>query len=284
MAGETVLFPAMKRINPGAGWFCRLSRIVGAGLLLGLHPVVNAEPPAVNPIATNTPVEGLTVDLGGGVKLELVRIQPGTFLMGSFQHNPPVHSVTLTKPFYIGKYEVTQEQWLAVMSENRSRFKDAKRPVENVSWEDCQKFLATLNATAVGRRFSLPTEAQWEYSCRAGGTNEFSKSDVEADLDSVAWHQKNAAKMTQPVGGKEPNAWGLYDMLGNVWEWCDDWWGNFDGADEIDPPGPKEGWMRVLRGGSWFNYGASCRTANRGFYEPTTRNDHSGFRVVVTVP
>ena len=240
-------------------------------------------------VTTNAPAvfppdpEQLTVDLGGGVKMEFVLIHPGTFPMGSVENSPPVHNVSITKPFYMGKYEVTQDQWLVVMRENRSKFNDPQRPVEHVSWEDCQKFLLTLNATAAGRRFCLPTEAQWEYACRAGSTNENWFGNDDADLGLYGWYMKNATRMTHPVGELKPNGWGLYDMQGNVWEWCADWYGSFEGADAIDPVGPMTGTVRVLRGGSWFNYAPSCRCTNRGFYEPQTRNAYCGFRVVVEV-
>ncbi len=266
-------------------------------LLLMVQPVVFGQQPvatlaAPNPViatpnATNTTIvippdpEQLTVALDGGVKMEFVLIQAGEFLMGSFQNNPPVHTVKLTKPFYIGKYEVTQEQWLAVMRENRSAFNDPKRPVENVSWEDCQKFIMALNVKATGQNFSLPTEAQWEYACRAGSADEDALGNADAVLNQSGWYLKNASRQTHPVGELQPNAWGLYDMHGNVWEWCADWFGAYEGSDETDPTGPATGWMRVLRGGSWCNYASSCHCANRGFYPPTTRNRYCGFRVVI---
>lgn len=242
-----------------------------------INPAVTTNASPVIPPA----LEQLTVELDGGVTMEFVLIPAGEFRMGSIQNNPPVHTVLLTKPFYIGKYEVTQEQWLAVMRENRSHFNDPKRPVENVSWEDCQKFLMTLNAKTNEQRFSLPTEAQWEYACRAGRADDDNFGNEDAVLDQSGWCLKNAAHMTHLVGGLQANDWGLYDMHGNVWEWCADWFGAYDGGDEIDPTGPTTGWMRVLRGGSWCNYATSCRCANRGFYQPTTRNRYCGFRVVV---
>ncbi len=261
------------------------------GLLLFIQTVAGQQP-VTAPASTNSVTtvlkvvppdpEQLTIDLDDEVKMEFVLIPAGEFLMGSFKNNPPVHNVKLTKLFYIGKYEVTQDQWLAVMRENRSHFNNPKRPVENVSWEDCQKFLMLLNAKATGQTFSLPTEAQWEYACRAGNDDNSPDND-DADLETSGWYLKNAAHMTHPVGELKPNAWGLYDMQGNVWEWCADWFGAYEGGDETDPTGPATGWMRVLRGGSWCNYAASCRCTNRGFYPPTTRNQYCGFRVVIDI-
>ena len=238
----------------------------------------NASPPVIQPDP-----EQLTVELEGGGKMEFVLIHAGEFLMGTSQNDPPVHTVKLTKPFYIGKYKVTQEQWLAVMRENRSHFNGPKHPVENVSWEDCQRFLMMLNTKANGQTFSLPTEAQWEYACHAGSPDEYCFGDDANDLAQCGWYLKNSMRRTHPVGELKPNNWGLYDMHGNIWEWCADWFGPYDGRDETDPPGPETGWMRVLRGGSWCNYATSCRCSNRGFYPPTTRNNYAGFRVVVDI-
>ncbi|NQT39791.1 MAG: formylglycine-generating enzyme family protein, partial [Planctomycetes bacterium] len=175
---------------------------------------------------TKEPPKKLAVDLGGGVELDLVLIPAGSFLMGD-DRAKPVHKVRITKPFYLGKYEVTQEQWEAVMGSNPSNFKGAKNPVEQVSWDNCQQFLVKLNAKSGGQggKFVLPTEAQWEYACRAGSTGKFCFGDDEKQLGEYAWYGENSGSKTHPVGEKKPNTFGLHDMHGNVWEWCHDWYG-----------------------------------------------------------
>jgi formylglycine-generating enzyme required for sulfatase activity len=174
------------------------------------------------------PPKELAVDLGGGVKLELVLIPAGSFMMGDengYNNEKLVHKVNITKPFYLGKYEVTQEQWEAVMGNNPCHFKGPKNPVEQVSWNDCQKFLEKLNEKVGGGRFSLPTEAQWEYACRAGSTTKYCFGNDKSGLGEYAWYDesegdktRSAGDQTHPVGRKKPNAWGLYDMHGNVGE------------------------------------------------------------------
>jgi formylglycine-generating enzyme required for sulfatase activity len=220
------------------------------------------------------PKKKLSVDLGGGVAMELVLIRPGAFTMGE---NEAAHKVTISKPFYIGRFEVTQEQWEKVMGSNPSNFKGAKNPVENVSWNDSQSFVAKLNEKVPGTTFALPTEAQWEYACRAGNTTD------PANLDEVAWHAGNSGSKTHPVGEKKANAWGVHDMLGNVWEWCADWYGDYPKGDVTDPVGPSSGSRRVLRGGSWLNTASYCRSAHRGRTYPSNCNYYCGVRVVVVV-
>ncbi len=174
---------------------------------------------------TKEPPKKLTADLGGGVKMEMVLIPAGEFKMGSPDSDKdaltlekPQHRVRITKPFYLGKFLVTQEQWEAVMGNNPSQFKGPKNPVEMVSWEDCQKFLGKLNAKSSSGtgKFQLPSEAQWEYACRAGSKTRYCFGDDETPLGDYAWYGKNSGNTTHPVGEKKPNAWGLYDMYGNV--------------------------------------------------------------------
>jgi len=233
----------------------------------------------------------LTVDLGGGVKLEIVLIPAGEFLMGSPDSDKdsfpfefvwkPQHRVRITKPFYMGKYLVTQEQWEAVMGNNPSYFKGPKNPVEMVSWEDCQKFLKRLNDKVGGGKFQLPTEAQWEYACRAGSKTKYCFGDDERQLGDYAWHDKIWGGKTHPVGEKKPNAWGLYDMHGNTFEWCQDWWnaGYYRESPVDDPPGAATGSSRVNRGGSWYTPAWSCRSAFRYRDSPGGRLPVLGLRV-----
>jgi formylglycine-generating enzyme required for sulfatase activity len=237
-----------------------------------------------------SPLKPLAVDLGGGVKLELVLIPAGEFKMGSpdsdksaFPGEKPQHRVRITKPFCLGKYLVTQEQWEAVMGNNPSSFKGPKNPVEEVSWDDCQKFLEKLNAK-VGTehgKFVLPTEAQWEYACRARSTTRYCFGDDESGLGVYAWYNANSDLKAHPVGVKRPNAWELYDMHGNVFEWCQDWDDEdyYANSPTDDPTGPATGPGRVLRGGHWGSPARLCRSAYRGGGGPGYRSADLGFRV-----
>ena len=235
-----------------------------------------------------------TINLGNGVKMELVRIPAGEFTMGSPQKEKgrgvdegPQHLVRITKAFYIGKFEVTQEQWREVMGPGSLScyFEGAENPVEMVSWDDCAEFVKKLNASGKAKgTFSLPTEAEWEYACRAGSTTQYHFGDDEESLNDYAWYGMGKAdRRTHPVGEKEPNAFGLYDTHGNVWEWCADWYGKdyYKKSPENDPPGPTTGKDRVLRGGSWGNIPGAGRSASRYSRAPTFRSKYYGFRVVL---
>ncbi|MCG3173235.1 MAG: Hercynine oxygenase [Myxococcota bacterium] len=225
--------------------------------------------------------KGDSLDLGGGVTLDLILIRPGTFVMGSEERGPnekPVHKVTISRPFYMGKFEVTQRQWEAVMGNNPSKFKGADNPVDSVSWNDATEFCAKL-AQKTGKRVVLPTEAQWEYACRAETTTDFYTGDGNQALADAGWYEANSGGKTQPVGKKKPNAWGLHDMHGNVWEWCADRYGTYGADESTDPKGPASGNSRVLRGGSWNNDAQFCRSAYRNGYAPDLRNYGFGFRV-----
>ena len=271
--------------------FRQASKVVLVVLVaLGILGVATAaEPKEAGGKAKNPPKE-ITVDLGGGVKLEMVLISAGEFMMGSpdsdkdaFKWEKPQHRVRITKPFYLGKYSVTQEQWQTLMGSNPSHFKGPKNPVENVNWDDCQQFLGKLNAQ-VGSgagKFQLPSEAQWEYACRAGSKTKYCFGDDDSKLGDYAWYDANSDRKTHPVGEKKPNAWGLYDMHGNVWEWCQDWWkdGYYKESPVDDPTGPTGGSIRVARGGGWDDPAGYCRSALRGNLEPGLRNGNLGLRV-----
>ena len=215
----------------------------------------------------------IEVNLGGGVTMAFVLIRPGSFLAAG------VHKVTITKPFYLGKYEVTQEQWKAVMGTNPSCCKGPKHPVDTVSWDDCQEFLRKLNKKIAGGGFRLPKEAEWEYACWAG-----SSGDNEESLGAYAWTYGSPRNTTQPVGTKRPNAWGLYDMHGNVWEWCADLWYRVYWPEEvIDPIGSTSGKYRDMRGGSRTRYSFECKATSRQAYPTTARGYDFGFRCARTV-
>jgi formylglycine-generating enzyme required for sulfatase activity len=221
--------------------------------------------------------------------MKFVWIPPGDFMMGSpkeeLQRKPDEtrHKVTLTKGFFMGVYTVTQEEWLAVMGKNPSSFKGEKNlPVENVSWDECQDFIKKLRKKDK-KAYRLPTEAEWEYACRAGTKTPFHFGDtISTDQanyngDFIYGDGKKGVyrAKTTPVGGFPANAWGLHDMSGNVWQWCQD----YPQEDVVDPQGPENGKQRVLRGGSWYNTPDYCRSAFRLRHAPGVRNYYFGFRL-----
>lgn len=236
--------------------------------------------------------EGADEDLReriGVMRDEPTLIPGGSFLMGWLEgrdgakndHEIPAHKVQLTD-FYIGKYPVTQAQWKAVMGDNPSHFKEAEQnPVENVSWDDIQEFLKKLNEKT-GKNYRLPTEAEWEYAARGGQDSKEYEYAGSNTLETVAWYTENAKNKTHPVGQKSPNELGLYDMSGNVWEWCSDWYGTYPSGDQTNPVGPPSGSYRVLRGGSWFNFPQDCRVADRDVGAPGDRGYYVGFRLART--
>jgi formylglycine-generating enzyme required for sulfatase activity len=233
----------------------------------------------------------LTLYCGNDVTMPLVPIPAGAFMMGSseteldrYGWEGPVHQVTLSQPFYMGVYEVTQRQYEAVMGTNPSYFTSSglDAPVERVTWDNAKAFCDALSQRT-GRAVMLPTEAQWEYACRAGSMTRFSYGD-DPDyslLDNYAWHSGNSDAQTHPVGEKLPNAWGLYDMHHNVIEWCADWYGSYTSEDVVDPLGPATGTSRVWRGSSWYYEGRTGRSAYRSGVGPDGACADMGFRVVV---
>ncbi|MGA0173459.1 MAG: formylglycine-generating enzyme family protein [Phycisphaerales bacterium] len=257
---------------------------------------------------------GLDLDLGAGVSMRLIEIGPGRFVMGSPADEAgrgsgeTPHDVTISKAFWIGQTEVTQAQWQAVMDSNPSEFAgNPNHPVEKVSWNDALRFCERLSQKT-GMNFRLPTEAEWEYACRAGTTTAYSFGDDPSDLAQHAWFAGNSGRedfdadalgavgdltalfdrlesngcSTRPVATKKPNAWGLHDMHGNVWEWCSDWFVELPSESVTDPAGPTSGTERVLRGGSWSLVSRYGRAASRSRAAAEIGSSSYGFRVVRT--
>ena len=222
-----------------------------------------------------------------GVTFDMVRVDGGTFRIGAtseqgsdaYSDEKPVHSVTLDS-YYIGKTEVTQALWRAVMGSNPSDFKGDDLPVENVSWEDCQTFIEKLNSLT-GRSFRLPTEAEWEFACRGGNNSRGYKYSGSNDINSVAWYDDNSSNRTHTVATKSPNELGIYDMSGNVWEWCADWYDSYSSNPQTNPTGPLSGSYRVDRGGSWNGSAWDCRSSGRINNDPTYRGNNLGLRLAL---
>ena len=232
--------------------------------------------------------EGVQVFNVHGVAFKMVRVAGGTFQMGAtseqgkdfFDDRKPVHFVTLSD-YYIGQTQVTQELWQAVMGSNPSYFKgDNQRPVEKVSWDDCQEFIEKLNQLT-GKSFRLPTEAEWEYAARGGSKSKGYKYSGSNDADAVAWWDNNSGSKTHPVAQKQSNELGLYDMSGNVWEWCADWYGNYSSNSQTNPTGPSTGSSRVLRGGGWGFIAGLMRVSYRSFSTPGNRFNYYGLRLAL---
>lgn len=228
-------------------------------------------------------VKAFVTKLGAERDLLMVPIAPGEFTMGSANGDSdekPQTRVTISRPFFLGATEVTQAQWRTVMGSNPSNFKGDTLPVEQVSWDDAMAFCKKLTERErsagrlpAGWEFTLPTEAQWEYACRAGTTGDYA-----GNLDAMAWYAKNSESKTHAVGTKQANAWGLYDMHGNLWEWCADWYASYSGGSMTDPTGAASGSFRVYRGGGWNISAGFCRSAYRRYFSPAYRDDGLGFR------
>jgi formylglycine-generating enzyme required for sulfatase activity len=237
-----------------------------------------------------SPGEQLENTITNTIGMEFVPIPAGEFEMGSpldeedrYDREGPVHHVTIEKPFYMGRYEVTQQQWREIMGDNPSYFEGDYLPVEQVSWDDVQEFIKKLNEKEGTDKYRLPSEAEWEYACRAGTTTCYSFGDDESKLGDYAWYYSSK---THPVGQKKPNSWGLYDMHGNVWEWVQDCWhDSYNGA-----PTDGSAWIlacdgayRVFRGGSWYDCARDCRSALRLRNDPRYRGGGLGFRILQEV-
>ena len=234
--------------------------------------------PKTNPKSKPTPTINRQAELNKLIN-NLVYISGGTFTMGATSeqgseaddYEKPTHSVTLSS-FYLCKYEVTQALWRAVMGNNPSYFKGNNLPVENVSWNDCQTFISRLN-NLTGKNFRLPTEAEWEYAARGGNRSRGYKYSGSNTLSDVAWFDGNSGSKTHPVGTKSPNELGLYDMSGNVYEWCSDWYGTYSSSAQTNPTGPSSGSDRVGRGGGWGNVAGRCRSSYRDYNSPDGRGN-----------
>jgi formylglycine-generating enzyme required for sulfatase activity len=230
------------------------------------------------------------------VKIEYVKIAPGEFMMGCSKGDAmcdmhdqtsalkdffkelsesPAHMVKITKPFEMAKYVVTQGEWKKVMGTDVSTFKGDNLPMENVSWTQVQDFLTKINALNDGFKYRLPTEAEWEYAARAGTTGPI----IGDSLDAIAWYDQKGGPKTRPVGTKAPNAWGLYDMQGNVWQWVQDGYSDYK-KNAVSDPLNNKGDKRVLRGGSWDMLAIEMRVSNRLAIPPNLKNNNAGFRLV----
>lgn len=245
-------------------------------------PSENPEPP--------TNGEILTIDVKDGVSLNMVYVEGGTFTMGATDEQgsdagndeKPAHEVTLDG-YYIGETEVTQELWEAVMGDNPSDFTgDSSLPVEQVSWDDCQEFIRKLNSLT-GKQFRLPTEAEWEFAARGGNKSNHYKYSGSNTLSSVAWYEDNSGSTTHPVGQKSPNELGLYDMSGNVYEWCQDWYDEnyYKNSPSSNPCNTTSASYRVFRGGSWGDFALLCRVSYRNGWDPGNRRNLLGLRLAL---
>ncbi|MCQ2315563.1 MAG: SUMF1/EgtB/PvdO family nonheme iron enzyme [Bacteroidales bacterium] len=241
------------------------------------------QPAVAQPVAAQKPENGVVTDADGnvvatvnGVDFKMIKVEGGTFTMGEGKE---AHEVTLSE-YYIGEFEVTQELWEAVMGSNPSYFKGGSLPVEHVSWNDCQAFINKLNRLT-GKNFRLPTEAQWEYAARGGNKSKGYEYSGSNNIDEVAWYRGNSGYVSHPVGTNFPNELGIYDMSGNIREWCHDWKGRYSSDPQTDPQGPSSGSYRVNRGGGWDSYARYCRVSNRGYYTPDFRYYDLGLRLVL---
>lgn len=248
-------------------------------------------------IAYNSHAEQAMQSFKNSLGMEFVLIQPGKFMMGSPEDEPGrytgenPHTVNLTDPFYMQTTEVTQGQWMLLMKNNPSSQKGCgdNCPVEQVSWENVQQFIIELNQKEGTDKYRLPTEAEWEYACRAGSTTAFPNGDItelecdrDPNLDVIGWYCWNSENKIHPVAQKKPNAWGLHDMAGNVQEWCQDWFGAYPYDEVTNPKGSPSGSYRVMRGGVWYSLARDCRCGSRFGSPPHYKFRHIGFRLSKT--
>ena len=223
----------------------------------------------------------------GSRRFKMIRVEGGTFTMGAtpeqeklFENERPTHQVSLSS-YYIGETPVTQALWKSVMGGNPSHFKGDSLPVENVSWSDCQSFIQKLNKKT-GKSFRLPTEAEWEFAARGGNKSRHTQYSGSDKIDEVAWYDVNSYSKTRPVQMKKGNELGIHDMSGNVWEWCEDWYGKYNSGAQTNPTGPMSGTSRVVRGCGWRSLARFCRLSYRGYRTPGSRFDYLGLRLVLS--
>ena len=272
-----------------------VNQIIGSGTYSAQACDVNADG-EVN-VSDVTALVNLIINGGGesefksqtftvkGVSFDMIAVEGGTFTMGAtseqgsdaYENESPTHRVTLSS-YYIGQTEVTQELWQAVMGSNPSNFSGTNLPVEQVSWEDCQTFCTKLNELT-GKNFRLPTEAEWEYAARGGNKSQGYKYSGSNTIDDVAWYSDNCSSTTHPVGSKAPNELGIYDMSGNVMEWCSDLYGDYSSSAQTNPTGPDTGDNRLNRGGCWYYFGKWCRVSFRYNGVPWSRRNFRGLRL-----
>ena len=249
------------------------------------QPTVVLQPVAQTPVTNR---DDITIPVKDDISIDMVRVEAGTFTMGAtpemkypFDSEKPAHKVTLTNDYYIGKYEVTQALWQAVMGNNPSKFKGDNLPVESVSWNDCQEFISKLNSIT-GKTFRLPTDAEWEYAARGGKKGRGYQYSGSNNISDVAWYTDNSGSKTHAVGSKQANELGIYDMSGNVYEWCQDWKGSYSSSSQVNPIGANSGSYRVNRGGGWFSTARYCRSSYRYDYTPGYRYYNLGLRLVLS--
>ena len=249
------------------------------------QPTVAQQPVVQTPV-TNS--DNISIPVKDGISIDMVRVEAGTFTMGATpeMENPlyeekPAHQVTLTNDYYIGKYEVTQALWKAVMGNNPSYSKGNNLPVERVSWDNCQKFISKLNRIT-GKTFRLPTEAEWEYAARGGNKSRGYQYSGSSNLSDVAWYEDNSGNKTHNVGSKQANELGIYDMSGNVHEWCQDWYDKYSNSSKVNPTGANSGSYRVSRGGGWANSAGLCNSSSRVNETPGNRSGSLGLRLVLS--
>jgi formylglycine-generating enzyme required for sulfatase activity len=253
--------------------------VIGAGVVWGVMSKNGArQDGAVTESQQEISYTTFTVN---GVSFDMAKVEAGTFTMGATSDYDNAHQVTLTNNYYLGKTEVTQALWKAVMGSNPSYFKGDNKPVEQVSWEDCQEFISKLNA-ATGKHFRLPTEAEWEFAARGGNNSRHYQYSGSNTLNDVGWYTDNSSNTIHDVATKRPNELGLYDMSGNVWEWCSDWYGSYSSNTQYDPAGPLSGSDRVLRGGYWGGDGYYCRSWYRGIHYSVGYYSTFGFRLALS--
>ena len=245
-----------------------------------------AQQHVVQPTVTSS--DNISIPVKYGISIDMVRVEAGTFTMGATpemkkpdKDEKPAHQVTLTNDYYIGKYEVTQALWQAVMGNNPSNFKGDNLPVEQVSWDDCQEFISKLNSIT-GKTFRLPTEAEWEYAARGGKKSRGYQYSGSNNISDVAWYKDNSDSKTHTVGSKQANELGIYDMTGNVWELCQDWYGKYSSSSQTNPTGANSGSYRVRRGGCRGISARYCRSSYRSFDAPGCRDSSIGLRLVLS--